>query len=62
MVANIYKKVKIDFLNDAPMKVFLLSALPLMVVAVLSIFTQSLINDIYAVDIGDIIFAVSMLI
>lgn len=58
MVANIYKKVKIDFLNDAPMKVFLLSALPLMVVAVLSIFTQSLINDIYAVDIGDIIFAV----
>lgn len=59
MVNKMNIKRKIDFLNDAPLKVFLLSVLPLMVVAILSIFTQSFINDIYTMDIGDIIFTVT---
>ena len=56
MDLKIYKSKKIDFLSDTPMKIFLSSVLPLMAVSVLSVFTQSLINDICAIDIGDTIF------
>ena len=59
MALKIYKSKKIDFLSDTPMKIFLSSVLPLMAVAVLSVFTQSLINDIYTIDIGDTIFTVT---
>lgn len=59
MALNIYQRKKIDFLNDTPIKIFLSSVLPLMAVSVLSVFTQSLINDICAIDIGDTIFTVN---